>query len=105
MDERETIVPVELADGSVVRISATPLGGDEDVADLPGALSFGEVSRTVEGMARELRACLDRVNPDKASIEFGIEVAVESGHLTALIAKGSAKGNLKVVLSWDLGKA
>lgn len=101
MDERERVVPVVLADGTVVHISATALGGDEDVADLKGALSFGEVSRTVEGIARELSACLDRVSPDKASIEFGVEVAVEAGNLTALIVKGSAKGNLKIVLSWD----
>ena len=38
MDERERVVPVMLADGTVVHISATTLGGDEDVADLKGAL-------------------------------------------------------------------
>ena len=104
MGERDQIVPVVLTDGTVVHISATPLGGDEDVADLKSALSFGEVSRTVESFARELSTCFDRVSPDRASIEFGIEVAVEAGNLTALIVKGSAKGNLKIVLSWDRAK-
>jgi hypothetical protein len=100
MQERTRIVSVALGDGSVVRVSATPLGGDEDVADVKQMLSFGEVTKTIEGIARELSSCLERVRPDKASVEFGLEVAVESGNLTALIVKGAAKGNLKIALEW-----
>jgi hypothetical protein len=101
MEDRTHIVPVTLADGTVVHVSATPLGGDEDVADLGKVLSFNEVTKTIEGIARELNSCWEHVRPDKASVEFGLEVAVESGNLTALIVKGAAKGNLKIALEWN----
>jgi len=33
-------------------------------------------------------------------VEFGLEVALESGQLTAVLVKGSAKANLKITLEW-----
>lgn len=33
-------------------------------------------------------------------MEFGLEVALESGQLTAVLVKGSAKANLKITLEW-----
>jgi Trypsin-co-occurring domain 1 len=40
------------------------------------------------------------VQPDKISVKVGIEVAVESGQLTALIVKGSGKANLEITMEW-----
>ncbi len=101
MDDQTRVVPVKLADGTIVRISATSLGGDEDVANMKQAFSFDQITNTIESVARELSSCVDRVKPEKASVEFGVEIAVESGNLTALIVKGAAKGNLKITLEWE----
>ena len=43
----------------------------------------------------------DRVKPKKASVEFGVEVGIESGALSALICKGTGTANLRVVLEWS----
>ena len=43
---------------------------------------------------------VQKVAPTKASVEFGIEVAVEPGKVTALWVKGSGKANLKITLEW-----
>jgi hypothetical protein len=40
------------------------------------------------------------VQPKKATVEFGVEVTVKSGKLTALIVEGEGKGNLKITLEW-----
>jgi hypothetical protein len=101
MEDRTRIVPVRLADSTVIQISATPIGRDEDVADVKGVLSFDQITKTIESVAQELGSCIKRVKPDKASVEFGVEIAVESGGLTALIVKGTAKGNLKITLTWE----
>jgi len=101
MEDRTRIVPVRLVDGTVIQVSATPIGGDEDVADVKGVLSFDEITKTIESVAQELGSCIDRVKPDRASVEFGVEIAVESGGLTALIVKGTGKGNLKITLEWE----
>jgi hypothetical protein len=55
----------------------------------------------IEAIASELGGLLKRVGPSKASIEFSIEVGLESGKLTALLVKGSGKANFKIALSWD----
>ena len=41
-----------------------------------------------------------KVKPRKASVELGLEVGLESGHLTALLVKGTGTANLKLTLEW-----
>jgi hypothetical protein len=100
MEDRVQLVPMTLADGTVVRVGARALGGDENVVDWAEVLPFSEVTRTIEGVARDLAACLDRVKPEKTTVEFGVEIAIESGKLTALLVNGAAKGNLTITLEW-----
>jgi Trypsin-co-occurring domain 1 len=62
--------------------------------------SFKEVTDAVEGIAESFVTTLRKVKPRKASVEFGLEVALEAGHLTALLVKGSGASNLKITLEW-----
>ena len=98
MPTRQELIPVRLANGTQIRVAATLLGGDEDVAIKP--LSFDEIADTIEGIAGSLNAALQKVKPKKASVEFGLEVAVESGALTALLVKGTDMATLKITLEW-----
>jgi hypothetical protein len=98
MEPRQAIVPVQLADGVKMHVEATMLGGEEEVAFK--ILSFKEVTDTIESIAGSMIAVLDKVKPQKAGIEFGVELAVESGQLTALLVKGTGKANLKITLQW-----
>jgi hypothetical protein len=98
MDQRNEIVPVRLADGQIVQIQVTAIGSEEDIAF--GILSFGEVSKAIQSIAHEVADVLSTVSPRKASVEFGLEVALESGKLTALWVKGSGTATLKITLEW-----
>jgi hypothetical protein len=98
MPTRQELVPVKLANGTQIRVAATMLGGEEDVAFK--LLSFDEVTNTIEGIAGSLNAALQKVKPKKASVEFGLEVAVESGALTTLLVKGAGTATLKITLEW-----
>lgn len=98
MPTKQEWVPVQLANGAQIRVAATMLGGEEDVAFK--VLSFDEVTKTIEGIAGSLNAALQKVKPKKASVEFGLEVAVESGALSALLVKGSGTATLKITLEW-----
>ncbi|MBK7540427.1 MAG: hypothetical protein IPP10_08955 [Candidatus Competibacteraceae bacterium] len=95
---RQELIPVRLANGTQIRVAATILGGHKDVAIKP--LSFDEIADTIEGIAGSLNAALQKVKPKKASVEFGLEVAVESGALTALLVKGTGTATLKITLEW-----
>lgn len=98
MEDKSEIVKAELADGTIIHIQATALGGEErvDFAILP----FKELTDAIEGIAKSVVATLEKVKPRRASVEFGLEVGIESGKLTALIVKGSGTANLKITLEW-----
>jgi hypothetical protein len=62
---------------------------------------FDDFGDSLESLTKALRTTIQKIAPTKASIEFGIEIGVESGKLTALLVKGSGKANLKVTLEWS----
>jgi hypothetical protein len=99
--DRETaIVPVDLGDGTRILIEVTTLGGREKVSELK-PLPIKEVMATIETVSKLLGQSLTRIGPSKASVEFGVEVSLETGALTALICKGGGKANLKITLEWS----
>jgi hypothetical protein len=90
-----------MEDGTIVKFEATQLDKEVDVADFKEIISFNEVTTIVESLASSVMNSLKKIAPDKSSIEFGVELAMESGKLTALVVKGSATANLKITLEWD----
>src|SRR5438132_12066625 len=95
---RTEIVEAQLKDGPIIRIQATSLGGQERVGI--GLPSFQEVTDAVEGIAKSVMTTLEKVKPRRAIVEFGLEIGLESGKLTAIIVKGSGTANLKITLEW-----
>lgn len=99
MEQRTQIIPLKLPNEVIIYAESTVLSGEEDVAfDL---LRFADLNDTLEGIAGALAATLQKVKPQKASVEFGLELAVDSGKLTSVLVKGAGKANLKVVLEWS----
>ena len=98
METRTEIIKAELANGASIHIQATMLGGEEEVAfTLP---EFAGVTHAIEGMAESVVSTLQKVKPRRASIEFGLEIALEAGQLTALLVKGTGTSNLKITIEW-----
>lgn len=104
MPTKQELIPVKLANGSVIRVAATMLDDKEKTVKEKDVafklLSFEAVTNTIEGIADSLNAALQKVKPKKASVEFGLEVAVESGALTTLLVKGEGTATLKITLEW-----
>jgi len=102
----DTSVPVILSNGMrlLVQTSDVPTR-EEKVAFVPGDLKFEDVLSIIEGFATDIGGLLKRVSPDKATIEFGVEMSLEAGKLTALIVKGTGSANLKISLEWDKSSA
>ncbi len=68
---------------------------------LPGiALPFDQVTATLGKIAVGLGAAIAKAKPNKASVELGLELGLESGALVTLIARGTGTANLKVTLEW-----
>ena len=100
-------LPAVLSNGSRLQIEVSDLDGssrDPDTeAPVAGlqALPFRTITPAIEGLATEMVQLLQRIGPSAAAIEFGIEMGLESGQLTAILVKGTGKANLKVTLHWD----
>ncbi len=99
-EDRSEIISAELENGVSISIQATPLGGQELVGALPGPRAFKEVTDTVESLARAMVDTLKKVKPRTATVEFGLQIGVELGKLTALLVKGTGNANLKITLEW-----
>jgi Trypsin-co-occurring domain 1 len=104
-------IPTILPNGSTLRIEVSHLDQslaasdtEAPVADF-STLRFSTITPAIEGLAGEMVLLLQRIGPSSAAIEFGIEMGVESGQLTAILVKGTGKANLKVMLHWDQVKA
>ncbi len=97
--ENTEMVSVELEDGTTFLVQARSQGGEEDVG-IGDALKFGAVTKVVGSMAKGLKTAFDAAKPKKATVEFGLEVVLESGELTALLVDDSAKASLKITLEW-----
>jgi hypothetical protein len=98
MEPRTTIVPVLLPNGREMRVEATLLPGEEEVAFK--SFPAEEIFDAVEGIAQAVVTTLQKVKPRKASVELGLEVGLEAGQLTALLVKGTGTANLKLTLEW-----
>jgi hypothetical protein len=88
-----------MSDGTTVHIQVTPVGGNEDVALT--AVSFEGIRESMLSIAHEVGEVLTEVRPTKASVEFGLEVGIQSGQLIAFLVKGTGTATLKVTLEWD----
>jgi|tagenome__1003787_1003787.scaffolds.fasta_scaffold20823479_1 hypothetical protein len=96
---RREVVAVELEDGSVAYVEARLLDEERLVASVPKAMS--KALKNVRAISAELVASLEALGPRKATLEIGIEFAVESGELTALLVSGSATSNVTITLEWE----
>ncbi|MEM1254980.1 MAG: CU044_2847 family protein [Cyanobacteria bacterium P01_H01_bin.21] len=97
-ESRSDTVPVELPNGAVVKVEVATTGREDVGFDIK---QFQPIADAIEGVVQMIAAPLQKVKPKKASVKFGMELAIESGQLTAIIVKGSGKGNLEIALEWE----
>ena len=104
---RPVHVPVEI-DGRTLFVEAVPVGEQEDQEVAARLLGFAEFTDSLGALTGSVTDAvlsgLRKVKPAKVAVEFGCEVGVESGQLTAILVKGTAKANLKVTLEWKPGE-
>jgi Trypsin-co-occurring domain 1 len=96
------VVEVRLPTGQVIHARVADTGPrDVGLGDRQWALSLDDLQDTVEGVTQTVYQALQRVKPHTVSLEIGIELAVQTGKLTSLLAEASGKGSMKLTLSWN----
>lgn len=94
------VVPLWLGDDTVVHVEVSAASGDEDVSALSERLSFRDIADSIRAVASALQGTLRDLKPDKATIEFGIGIGIESGKAVAVLVQGTGSCNVKVTLEW-----
>jgi hypothetical protein len=93
----------KIATDQVILVETRSSGDREEDVSARDLLAFEGVETSITTISQRVVAALKSAQPDRASVEFGIDVAVEAGALTGLLARGSGGATLKVTLSWDGG--
>ncbi|MFD2473659.1 CU044_2847 family protein [Amycolatopsis silviterrae] len=99
---RPVYLPVEV-DGRTAYAEVSLVGEDDEevAARLPSFAEFAaSLEKLTESVTDAVVGGLRKVKPSKVAVEFGCEIGVESGQLTAILVKGTAKANVKVSLEW-----
>ncbi len=99
--EQTVRFPVQLPNGASIKIETAQIGGQKDVSSSLNIKPLLEISEAIEGIVQAISAPIQKVKPKKATIKFGLELAMESGQLAAIIVKGTGKANLEITLEWE----
>ena len=97
-ESRSDTVPVQLPNGAIVQVEVTKTGREDVSFD---AKQFQPIADAIEGVVQMIAAPVQKAKPKKATVKFGMELAIESGQLAAVIVKGSGKANLEITLEWE----
>lgn len=98
---RPRLVEVQLPEENRrLLIEVEQLSGESDVG-AKQSFPLANVLDSVRSLTKGLAPLLAELAPKKATIEFGMQLGIESGMLTAIIAKGTASANFKISLGWE----
>jgi Trypsin-co-occurring domain 1 len=100
MEEQTTeIVEMKIDDETTLAIRAVDLGGAADVGVLDSK-ALKTVTKAIEEVGEAISASIAKVAPNRASVEFGVEVAISAGKLVSLLTSVEGKATLTVTLEW-----
>ncbi len=99
MEPQSKIILIELTDGTVVRVEATPIGSSNSrgLQTRP----FSEATGAIESLSKEIVEVIQKIKPDQATVRFGIDIGIDGGKLTVVLAKGTTAANLEIILQWN----
>jgi hypothetical protein len=98
---RSRYVPILESDRTFY-VEALVLDEEEEVASRKFRLEdfVRSISAAAETVSDSIMSGLRKVQPGKVVVEFGCEIGVDAGNLTAILVKGAAKANVKVTVEW-----
>lgn len=93
---------VKIDEETSIIINTSTIIGEEEVSLL--GFKIEDLTKQIKRFSSAVLSSIKDTGLSKASIEFGVNAAIKSGKLTALIAEGTSQANLKITLEWNNGK-
>ncbi|MCO6491154.1 MAG: hypothetical protein J5I98_22240 [Phaeodactylibacter sp.] len=95
---------VQLSDGTVILMEISGIEEDGPVSVQEMEISAKRAFKAVSSLAKDIKATLAAAKPDKASVEFSVELEKQGGDILSKICNVSGKGGIKFTLEWDFSK-
>jgi uncharacterized protein YoxC len=92
-------VKVTLANGTTAIVQVQSVAGEAPVSIK--SVPFEKVAKAVEGVTQSLTEVWEKTKPSKATVEFGVDFAWDTGELLAMFVDGSASASMKITLEWE----
>ncbi|MER7539314.1 CU044_2847 family protein [Streptomyces sp. NPDC097704] len=94
------ITKVDVGDATLF-VEARRLGTETDLEGLGGRLpDLSSVTEALSSFAGQIGQALHQAAPDHATVEFGCQLGLDAGKLTALVVQGTANASVRVTLEW-----
>ena len=94
------LAKIEESDIAYIDVGASGTEEAEIGANRRLGISREAVAKAVREASVLVKGDLSELGVSKATVEFGLQFAVESGQVVSVIAKGSGSSSLKVCLEW-----
>jgi len=90
---------VKLSNGQEIAVEIrTAQEREVSYSQLSSKLS--DVLPAISGLSADLMSALEKVKPQKATLEFGLKLEFESSGLLAVLCSTTANADLKIKLEW-----
>ncbi|WP_155297178.1 CU044_2847 family protein [Spirosoma aerolatum] len=96
-------IPLKLDNGTLIYVEVESQNIEENVG-LVTDYKFSDITDKIEGIAKAIVGSFEKVRPQKATVEFGINISLEASGITTLIAKGNANSTIRVIFEWNNSK-
>jgi Trypsin-co-occurring domain 1 len=100
----QDLFPLRVGDGAMLYVAASRLNSKSDASEVEvsGRVpSTRQVIEIIGQFASELTDELGRTGATRFTVEFGCEIAVETGQVFAVLGKANTRSSLKVTLEWE----
>jgi len=96
----EYVLKAALDGGGTLAVVAEPIG-DTPVAAMDVVADLGKITSSIERVSHDMFQAVRRAGPSKVVVELGFGLAVETGHVVALLGKGRGEASIRVILEWS----
>ena len=102
MNNEAQTIKVKLSDGTVILMDYSDTEGhDGPVTAQTMIYAAKKTFGIIKSLAADIKEQIVEAKPDKASIEFGIELAKKDGDIFSKICNVEGKGSVKIKLEWE----
>jgi hypothetical protein len=95
-------VKVVLSDGTIVLMDCNNFSGFDGPVTVQGLTIAAEKTfRVIKSIAMDMKNYIKEAKPDKAKVEFSIELEKKGNDVFSKICNVSGKSGIKITLEWD----